>query len=291
MKLVLVDGSLHLYRFYYAMNYITNSKGLSVGVFYGILSMIRKIYKKYKPDYMSFIFDSFEKNFRNSIFLEYKSHRKPMPQSLFNQIPYLYNMIKAIGIKIIIAKGVEADDVIGTLAKKAEKYGIKVLIVSNDKDVMQLVSSYIKILDIKSDTIFDSNKVIAKFGIKPQLISDYLALAGDASDNIPGIYGIGCRTAQKILNKTNGLERLFSNLNIINELNIPRSKKIIFDLIKNKNQLLNFHKLTKIKLDVEIDLLIEDLIIKKPNKKIITKILKKYEFKDYLSNIKKGSLF
>src|SRR3990167_4411689 len=185
--LVLVDGSSYLFRAFYALPPLTNSKGKPTGAIYGVLNMLKKLLNDYQPDYVAVVFDPKGKTFRYDLYSEYKANRTKMPDELRDQIAPLHSAIKAMGLPLIMVDGFEADDVIGTLAIKAEKEGFSTLISTGDKDLAQLVNSKVTLINTMSDTLLDREGVIHKFGVPPERMIDYLALVGDSSDNIPGI--------------------------------------------------------------------------------------------------------
>lgn len=209
--LILIDGSSYLYRAYHALPPLTTSQGEPSGATYGIINMLRRLLKDYQPDHIAVIFDAKGKTFRDHMFAEYKAHRPPMPDDLKHQIPAIHEIIKAMGLPVLSEKGVEADDVIATLARQAASHQNKVLVISGDKDLAQLVNSHIHILDTMSNMHYDRQAVIEKFGVTPEQIPDYLALVGDKVDNIPGVEKCGPKTAVKWLLAYGSLDKLIEN--------------------------------------------------------------------------------
>ena len=197
--LILVDGSSYLYRAYHAFPPLTNSAGEPTGAMYGVLNMLRSLILQYQPTHAVVVFDAKGKTFRDELFEHYKSHRPPMPDDLRAQIEPLHAMVKAMGLPLMAVPGVEADDVIGTLAREAEKVGRPVLISTGDKDMAQLVTPGITLINTMTNTILGPDEVVTKYGVPPELIIDFLALMGDSSDNIPGVPGVGEKTAQALL--------------------------------------------------------------------------------------------
>lgn len=189
--LVLVDGSSYLYRAFHAFPPLTNSQGEPTGAMYGVLNMIKSLISQVQPSHIAVVFDAKGKTFRDELFEQYKSHRPPMPDELRSQIEPLHQMIRALGIPLLSIEGVEADDVIGTLAMQAASVGKNVLISTGDKDMAQLVNQHIMLINTMNNSLLDRAGVIEKYGIPPELIIDYLALMGDSSDNIPGVAGVG----------------------------------------------------------------------------------------------------
>ena len=185
--IILVDGSSYLYRAYHALPPLVTSKNQPTGAVRGVISMIKKILEDHPASPLGIIFDAKGKTFRHEMFKDYKANRPPMPQDLVDQIEPIYKIIKALGVKVISVTGVEADDVIGTLASQAEKKKLDVVISTGDKDLTQLVGDHIKVVNTMTNELLDAEGVEKKFGIPPDLIVDYLALMGDSSDNIPGV--------------------------------------------------------------------------------------------------------
>jgi DNA polymerase-1 len=222
-KLILVDGSGYLYRAFHALPPLTNSRGEPTGAVLGVLNMLNKMIKEEAPDRIAVVFDAPGRTFRDDLFEQYKAHRTPMPDDLRAQIQPLYDVVSAMGVPLLRVAGVEADDVIGTLAKQGADAGFKVLISTGDKDMAQLVGPNVELLNTMSNTRLDRIGVKAKFDVFPEQIVDYLALVGDTSDNIPGITSVGPKTAAKWLNQYQTLDALVANaadINLRNELKI-----------------------------------------------------------------------
>ena len=206
--LVLVDGSSYLFRAYHALPALTNSKGMPTGAAYGVLNMLRKLLTDYQPEYVAVVFDSKEATIRHEIFPEYKANRDVMPDELAVQIKPLHDMIKAMGIPLVVIPGVEADDIIGTLAKEATKAGLKTVISTGDKDMAQLVDDHVTLINTMNDSVMDIQGVKDKFQVAPEQIIDYLTLVGDSVDNIPGVQKVGPKTAAKWLGEYGSLDNL-----------------------------------------------------------------------------------
>jgi DNA polymerase-1 len=209
--LVLVDGTSYLYRAFHALPPLSNSRGEPTGAVYGVINMLRKLIKDTNPEYMVVVFDAKGKTFREELYTEYKAHRPSMPDDLQPQIEPLYAIVRGLGLPLIIHPGVEADDVIGTLASKAIQQHLPVLISTGDKDFAQLVCEDITLVNTMTNTRLDHQGVIDKFGVRPEQITDYLSLIGDAVDNVPGIPNVGPKTAAKWLNQYGNLESLIKN--------------------------------------------------------------------------------
>lgn len=280
-KLVLIDGSSYLYRAFHALPPLNNSRGEPTGAIYGVINMLKKTVSDHKPDYMAVIFDAKGKNFRHEIYPEYKANRPPMDEDLKIQIEPLYEIIKAMGVPLLSITGVEADDVIGTLARDAEKSGVNILISTSDKDMAQLVNKNITLVNTMSNTVMDIAGVEAKFGVRPEQIIDYLSLVGDASDNISGVSGVGPKTAVKWLKEYNSLE------NIIESKDKIRGK-VGESFRLSLGQLPSVKELVTIKNDVDLDSNFEDLIIKKSDNKVLAELFTKLEFKTWLSDINRS---
>ncbi|KPK10428.1 MAG: DNA polymerase I [Acidithiobacillales bacterium SG8_45] len=209
--LVLVDGSSYLYRAFHAMPGLSNSSGEPTGAVYGVTNMLRKLLADYDPQYIAVVFDAKGKTFRNDLYPEYKANRPPMPEELRPQVPLVHDIVEAMGLNLLIVDGVEADDVIGTLATQAAKEGRDALISSGDKDLAQLVNKHINMVDTMKDVTYDHDGVVDKFGVPPERIIDYLTLVGDTSDNIPGVPKVGPKTAAKWLEEYGTLDNLIAH--------------------------------------------------------------------------------
>ncbi|PYA02293.1 DNA polymerase I [Serratia marcescens] len=286
--LILVDGSSYLYRAYPAFPPLTNSAGEPTGAMYGVLNMLRSLLLQYQPSHVAVVFDAKGKTFRDDLFAEYKSHRPPMPDDLRAQIEPLHNMVKAMGLPLLVTPGVEADDVIGTLALEAEKAGHAVLISTGDKDMAQLVTPNVTLINTMNNTILGPQEVCDKYGIPPELIIDFLALMGDSSDNIPGVPGVGEKTAQALLQGIGGLDALYGNLENIATLSFRGAKTMAAKLEQNKEVAYLSYKLATIKTDVELDLTCADLTVSAPDVDTLQQLFKQYEFKRWLADVEAG---
>lgn len=222
--LILVDGSSYLYRAYHAFPPLTNSAGEPTGAMYGVLNMLKSLLAQYNPSHVAVVFDAKGKTFRDELFEHYKSHRPPMPDELRAQIEPLHEMVRAMGLPLLAVSGVEADDVIGTLALEAEKKGLSVLISTGDKDMAQLVTPAITLINTMSNTILGPEEVEQKYGVPPALIIDFLAMMGDSSDNIPGVPGVGEKTAQALLQGLGSMQTIYDNLDKVADLGFRGAK-------------------------------------------------------------------
>ena len=261
-KLLLVDGSSYLYRAFHALPDLRSSDGRPTGAIYGVLNMLQKLIKSERPDYLSVVFDTPVKTFRHDIFPEYKANRQKTPEDLIAQIEPLHQAIINLGLPLIAVDGVEADDVIGTLAMEAEKKNIKTLIATGDKDMAQLVTDNIHLIDTMKDIRMGPAEVLEKFGILPERFIDYLTLAGDTSDNIPGVEKVGPKTAIKWINEYGSLEGVIQNADQI-------KGKIGDNLNAALDQLDLFKTLVTIKCDVQTDSNFSDLIIGESNEDLL----------------------
>ena len=286
--LILVDGSSYLYRAYHAFPPLTNSAGEPTGAMYGVLNMLRSLILQYQPTHAVVVFDAKGKTFRDELFEHYKSHRPPMPDDLRAQIEPLHAMVKAMGLPLMAVPGVEADDVIGTLAREAEKVGRPVLISTGDKDMAQLVTPGITLINTMTNTILGPDEVVTKYGVPPELIIDFLALMGDSSDNIPGVPGVGEKTAQALLQGLGGLDTLYAEPEKIAGLTFRGAKTMATKLEQNKEVAYLSYQLATIKTDVELDLGCEDLLVEQPVADELLTLFKRYEFKRWITDVESG---
>ncbi len=275
--LYLIDGSSYLYRAYHALPPLNNNHGEPTGAVFGVANMIRKMILEHKPDYIAVVFDAKGKNFRHELYTEYKSHRPPMPDDLRVQIEPLHKLITAMGIPLISIPGVEADDVIATLAKQAESQGWFTRISTIDKDMMQLVNPHIKIYNDMNKTEYDEKGVLEKFGVPSTKIVDYLSLIGDKSDNIPGVPGVGPKTAIKWLNDFDNLENLIANAHQI-------TNKAGQALRDNAHYLPLSKQLVTLKIDVDLELGVTDLKKKPTNHSPLITLLEALSFRSWLND-------
>ncbi|WP_312999055.1 DNA polymerase I [Leclercia sp.] len=286
--LILVDGSSYLYRAYHAFPPLTNSAGEPTGAMYGVLNMLRSLILQYQPSHAAVVFDAKGKTFRDELFEHYKSHRPPMPDDLRAQIEPLHKMVKAMGLPLMAVSGVEADDVIGTLAREAEKLGRPVLISTGDKDMAQLVTPGITLINTMTNTILGPEEVVTKYGVPPELIIDFLALMGDTSDNIPGVPGVGEKTAQALLQGLGGLDTLYSEQDKIAGLTFRGAKTMAAKLEQNKEVAYLSYQLATIKTDVELELTCEQLEVQQPAAEELLSLFKQYEFKRWITDLEAG---
>lgn len=276
--LVLVDGSSYLYRAFHALPPLTNSKGQPTGAVYGVVNMLRKLQKDYPTPYLAVIFDAKGKTFRDELYEEYKSNRPAMPDDLQLQIEPLHAIVQAMGLPLIMIEGVEADDIIGTLAHQAEAAGMKTVISTGDKDMAQLVNDKITLVNTMTNTVYDEKGVFNKFAVAPKQIIDYLTLVGDTSDNIPGVPNVGPKTAAKWLTQYQSLDNIITNANEI-------TGKVGENLRNTIPQLPLIRELVTIKKDVPLPLKIADLKQTEPQKANLISWFKNLEFKTWLNEL------
>ena len=272
---ILVDGSSYFYRAFHALPPLTNSKGQPTGAIYGVLNMIKRLLKDYNPSQFVVVFDAKGKTFRDAWYPEYKAHRPPTPTDLSSQFQPLLDMLTAMGIPTLIIEGVEADDVIGTLAEAATKAEMPVLISTGDKDMAQLVNIHITLINTMSNQVLDEAAVYDKFGVHPEQIIDYLTLIGDVSDNVPGVPKCGPKTAVKWLHEYTTLENLLSNANHI-------TGKIGESLRASMPFLSLSKRLVTIKKDVELPLKLNEFALREPNRETILTLAQELEFKTWI---------
>jgi len=250
---ILVDGSSYLFRAFHGMPPLTNSKGQDTGAIYGVINMLRSLIKQFSPTHMAVVFDAKGKTFRDDIYSEYKANRPSMPEELRSQIEPLHKIIRAMGLPIIVESGVEADDVIGTLADQASKLGIPTLISTGDKDMAQLVNEHVTLINTMNNHVMDPQGVVEKFGIPPELVIDFLALKGDKVDNIPGVPGVGDKSALGLLQGIGSINDIYENLDKIASLDFRGAKKMADKMREYEEQARLSYTLATIKLDVEMD--------------------------------------
>ncbi len=286
--LILIDGSSYLYRAFHAYPGTMSNGDIPTNAVYGVVNMLRSMMRQFNSERIAVVFDAKGKTFRDEMYAEYKANRPPMPDDLRCQIEPLYDVIRAMGLPLICVPGVEADDVIGTLAYQASKQGMPVLISTGDKDMAQLVDDNITLINTMTNVVMDREGVIEKFGIPPELIIDYLALMGDKVDNIPGVPGVGDKTATALLQGIGGLDKLYENLDDIAPLGFRGSKTMAKKLVDNKDNAMLSYELATIKLDVELDETPDSLIKTTPNKDELIKLYGQLVFKSWLNELLDG---
>jgi len=289
--LVLIDGSSYLYRAFHAMFKadLRNSAGEPTGAIRGVTAMLRRMISDYPDSHIAVVFDAKGKTFRDDIYADYKANRPPMPDDLRSQVEPVHDIIKAMGLPLLCVDGVEADDVIGTLAKHATDKGIDVVVSTGDKDMAQLVNQHVTLVNTMTETVMDIDGVKEKFGLPPELIIDFLALMGDKVDNIPGVPGVGEKTALALLQNLGSLKDIYNNLEAIRDLDFRGAKKMPEKLAENKDMAELSYELATIKCDVELDIPIEELVHQPQDSATLMELFKRFEFRSWIKELETGT--
>ena len=280
-NLFLIDGSGFIFRAFYALPPLTNPEGTPINAVYGYCNMILNIFKKFKPEQIIVVFDTKRKTFRNDIYKDYKANRTEPPEELIPQFSIIRDATDALQIPRVEMDGYEADDIIATYTKEAEKKGVTVTIVSSDKDLMQLVNKNTKMYDSMKDNFIGIKEVEEKFGVKPSKVIDVMALAGDSIDNIPGVSGIGIKTAAELINNYNNLENLLAK---VNEIKQPKRKQVLID--EKENALIS-KKLVSLKDNIDLKNKYNSNLFEGINQKTALKFFEKHGFKNLISRFSK----
>jgi DNA polymerase-1 len=288
-RLILVDGSSYLFRAYHALPPLTNSKGLNTGAAKGVIGMIRKLMADYEGDQVVVVFDAKGPTFRNEIYADYKANRPPMPEELREQIAPIHSTIRAMGLPLVCVEGVEADDVIGTLSLEASRTGREVVISTGDKDMAQLVDEHVTLINTMNNTTMDRAGVIEKFGVPPELIIDLLALMGDKVDNIPGVAGVGEKSAAALLQHLGGVSSIYEQLSAVAALPIRGAKSVANKLEMAREAAELSYTLATIKTDCDLGLEAEDLISRAPDTEALVALFRELEFKTWLEALLTGN--
>lgn len=276
MNLYLIDGSSYFYRAYHAIKRLTTSTGVPTNALYGFTSMMLKIIREKRPDALAIIFDSPAPTERHRLYQDYKAQRPEMPGDLAVQIPVIKEMIRAFRIPTFERAGYEADDLIGTVAKKAARQGAKVFIVSGDKDMLQLVEKAVVIYDPVKDLIVDEAAVQERFGMPPAKVVEVMALAGDAVDNIPGVKGIGEKTAKDLLREAGGLDRLLAHPETV------RNERLRTMIAESTEAILLSKTLATVDTAVPVDITLADLAVAEPDWQTLLRLFTEYELKSFM---------
>lgn len=276
--LVLVDGSSYLYRAFHAMPNLNNSHGEPTGAIYGITNMLRRLLSDYDPDQIAVVFDAKGKNFRHDMYPEYKANRPPMPDELRRQIEPVHDIVRAMGLPLLSVPGVEADDVIGTLARQAAAAGQQCVISTGDKDMAQLVDDHVTLINTMTETVSDAEQVEQKFGVPPERIVDYLALVGDSSDNIPGVPKVGPKTAAKWLQQYHSLDDLMAKADEV-------GGKVGENLRESMDQLPLSRVLATIRTDIRLDVNFGELQRQPADENRLRDLYQQFEFKTWLGEL------
>ena len=279
MAVVLVDGSSYLFRAFHALPPLTNSKGRPTGAVKGVINMLRSLQKNYADSKIVVVFDAKGKTFRNDMYSEYKANRPPMPDDLRVQIQPIHDIVDAMGLPRLVIEGVEADDVIGTLARQATEQGIETVVSTGDKDMAQLVSEHVTLINTMTNTVMDREGVVEKFGIPPERIIDYLALMGDKVDNIPGVEKCGPKTAVKWLLEYDSLQGVMDNAASI-------GGKIGENLRSALEHLPLSYELATIKTDVELPCDLGSIEVNAPDQDKLAELFSELEFKSWVAELK-----
>ena len=276
---ILVDGSSYLYRAFHAMPGLNNSEGQPTGAVYGVVNMLKSLLKEYQPDRIGVVFDAKGKTFRNDLYPDYKANRPPMPDEMRSQIPYLHEIVQALGLPLLVIEGVEADDVIGTLAVEGAASKADVLISTGDKDMAQLVNEHVTLVNTMTSAHMDRDGVISKFGVAPEQFIDFLTLTGDTADNIPGVPKVGPKTAAKLINEYGGLKALVEQADTV-------KGKLGENLRDSLEQLPLSQELVTIRLDVDLPGgHIADLKISEPDEEKLRALYAELQFKTWLNEL------
>jgi DNA polymerase-1 len=283
---ILVDGSSYLFRAFYAPPHLTNSAGEPTGAIYGVVNMLRSLISKYQPTHMAVVFDAKGTTFRNDMYAPYKANRPPMPDDLRGQIEPLHKIVQALGLPLLCIDGVEADDVIGTLAKQAAESGRFTLISTGDKDMAQLVNDHVMLINTMTDTLLDDAGVVEKYGVRPEQMIDLLSLMGDSSDNIPGLPKVGEKTALAMLQGMDSIDAMLADPEQVATLEFRGAKTMPDKLREHKDILLLSRDLATIKLDVPLAFHPDELMITEPDDDALLALYQQCEFRRWLAELK-----
>ena len=284
-KLFLIDGSSYFFRAFYAIRHLSNSKGLPTNATFGFVQMLLKVLKDHRPDYLAVILDSKAPTFRSEVYQEYKANRPAMPESLAPQIPYIKKIIEGYRIAVLEKEGYEADDLIGTVARRLESE-VDVVIITGDKDLLQLVSDRVQVYDSMKEKRFGVEEVIERFGVSPEQVVEVMGLAGDAIDNIPGIPGIGEKTAIQLIKTYGTIDNLLTHAEEIPQKKLKENLKAHGDLARLSRKLATIHT------DVPVHCQLKDFSLSPPDLKSLREIFKELEFNKLIKELleEKGSL-
>lgn len=283
--LVLVDGSSYLYRAYHALPPLTNSKGQPTGAVKGVINMLRRLQRDYPASEIAVVFDAKGKTFRDEIFADYKANRPAMPDDLRPQVQPIHDIVHAMGLPLLVIEGVEADDVIGTLALQATYKKMPVVISTGDKDMAQLVNEHVALVNTMTDTVLDIPGIHAKYGFGPELMVDYLALMGDKVDNIPGVPGVGEKTAQGLIQGIGGLDAIYADLERVRTLSFRGAKTMPEKLLEHREMAYLSHRLATIKTDVELPFGPAELICVPADNQRLRQLFDDLEFKSWVAEL------
>ncbi|MFQ5843005.1 MAG: 5'-3' exonuclease H3TH domain-containing protein, partial [Thermodesulfobacteriota bacterium] len=283
-RLFLIDGSSYVFRAFHAIGQLSTSKGLPTNAIFGFTSMLLRVLREMKPEYLAVVLDAKGPTFRDEIYPNYKANRPGMPEDLGLQIPYIKRIIEAYNIPVIEKEGYEADDVIGTIAKEVAKKGLDVVIVTGDKDMLQLVEEHICTLDTMKDRSFGESEVVERYGVEPEQMTDVMGLAGDSIDNIPGVPGIGQKTAVALIKQYDTLENVLANREKLSK------KKLIEALTRFGEQATLSKRLATIATDVPLEYNLKDFALSEPVVEKLKEIFRELEFSKFLQEITSETL-
>lgn len=285
-RVYLIDGSSYIFRAFFALPLLTSSSGLPTHAVYGFTNMTLKFLKTHRPEYLAVLLDAGRKTFRNDLYREYKKNRPEAPPSLVPQFPYIRKILEAMQLPVLELEGYEADDLIATLSKRLSAQGVEVVIVSGDKDLMQLVGEKIKILDTMKEKWIGADEVQAKFGVVPQKVVEVVGLMGDAVDNIPGVKGIGEKSAIALIQRFHSLENLYDHLDEIEKTGLKGAARIRKALVQGKEAAFLSRQLATVKSDVPIQIDLERLRYQgRPNKEELRRLFAELEFTHLLKSM------
>jgi DNA polymerase-1 len=276
----LVDGSNYIYRAFFALPLLTSSKGFPTNAIYGFTNMLLKLKRELKPDYIVVTFDLKGPTTRHEEFEDYKATRKPMPDDLVPQIPFIKDVVRGFSICVLEKQGIEADDIIGTLAVRASEKGWRTAIISGDKDLMQLVDENVSMIDTMKEKTYDVAAVKEKFGVGPDKVVEILGLMGDTSDNIPGVPGIGPKTAQRLIEEYGTVEDVIKNAENLKNVKLRESFRQYAEQARISRQLANIRK------DIELDFDFQDAAVREPDKETLSRLFSEFEFSSLLQEIR-----
>ncbi|MEJ2699585.1 MAG: 5'-3' exonuclease H3TH domain-containing protein, partial [Desulfuromonadales bacterium] len=271
-RIYLIDGSSYIYRAYYAIPHLSNARGIATNAVYGFTNMLLKVVRDEKPDHLAVIFDAKGPSFRKEIYPEYKANRAKMPEDLIPQVPLIKEVVRAFNMPVVEKEGFEADDIIATLAERFAESGMAVTVVTGDKDLMQIVGERIRLLDTMKDKVSGLEEVRERFGGTPEQVKEVLALAGESSDNIPGVPGIGEKTARELIGQFGSLENLLANIDGV------KGEKRRENLRKFAEQARLSRRLVSLVHDVPLELDYDNFVLGEPDRPALTALFKEMEF-------------
>ena len=280
--LAVVDGSNYLYRAFYGIPALSNSRGFPTNAIYGFTNMLMKLLREKQPTYIAVAFDMKGPTFRHEAFEAYKATRKPMPEPLRPQINYIKNIVRGFSIPVLEREGIEADDIIGTLAHRFAAEGLQVVVVSGDKDLMQLVNDHVIMVDTMKDMVYDVEAVRKRFGVDPDKVVEILGLMGDSSDNIPGVPGIGPKTAQRLIEEYGTVEDVIINAEKLKNVKLRESFRLHAGQARLSRQLAGIRK------DIDIDFDFQNAVVKEPDNETLANLFSEFEFSSLLQEIRQG---